>query len=119
MVVRGRIGLGVSKEWVTAGCLGQMAFSAEQAEKVAEVFALPDEAVAILRTPPTRGTLDTAIPSDPLLYRLYEIVSVYGTTMKELIHEEFGDGIMSASTLDFRLDIKRQGIRAETVSPSP
>ncbi|MEU3985374.1 cyanase [Streptomyces sp. NPDC026672] len=98
--------VGASKEWVTAGCLGQMTFTAEQAEKVAEIFGLPEEAVAILRTPPSRGSLDAAIPSDPLIYRLYEIVSVYGTTLKELIHEEFGDGIMSA--IDFRMDVTRE-----------
>jgi cyanate lyase len=98
--------VGAGKEWVTAGCLGQMTFSAEQAKKVAEVFGLPEEAVAVLGTPPSRGTLDAAIPSDPLIYRLYEIVSVYGTTIKELIHEEFGDGIMSA--IDFRMDIRRE-----------
>ncbi|MFJ9543940.1 cyanase [Streptomyces sp. NPDC101225] len=97
--------VGGSKEWVTASCLGQMAFTAEQAAKVADIFKLPPEAIAVLQVPPTRGTLESPVPSDPLIYRLYEIVSVYGTTLKELIHEEFGDGIMSA--IDFRMDVAR------------
>ncbi|MEV0186450.1 cyanase [Streptomyces sp. NPDC050625] len=98
--------LGGSKEWVTAACLGQMAFTAEQAAQVAAIFKLPHKAIAVLQVPVARGTLDTPVPSDPLIYRLYEIVSVYGTTLKELIHEEFGDGIMSA--IDFRMEVVRQ-----------
>jgi len=98
--------LGKSKEWVTAGCLGQMTFSAEQAGALVEVLGLPVEADSVLQTPPYRGSLPTAVPSDPLIYRFYELVSVYGTTFKELIQEEFGDGIMSA--IDFRMEIKRE-----------
>jgi cyanate lyase len=98
--------LGKSKEWVTAGCLGQMTFSAEQAGALMEVLGLPAEAGSVLQTPPYRGSLPTAVPSDPLIYRFYELVSVYGTTFKELIQEEFGDGIMSA--IDFRMEIKRE-----------
>jgi cyanate lyase len=55
---------------------------------------------------PYKGSLPTAVPTDPLIYRFYELVSVYGTTFKELIHEEFGDGIMSA--IDFKMDLKRE-----------
>jgi len=62
--------------------------------------------VLILQTVPYKGSLPTAVPTDPLIYRLYEIVNVYGTTIKELIHEEFGDGIMSA--IDFSMDIRRE-----------
>ena len=98
--------VGKSKEWVTAGCLGQMTFSAEQAGVLVEVLGLPVEASSVLQTPPYRGSLPTAVPSDPLIYRFYELVSVYGTTFKELIQEEFGDGIMSA--IDFRMEIKRE-----------
>ncbi len=98
--------LGKSKEWVTAGCLGQMTFSAEQAGVLTEVLGLPVEASSVLQTPPYRGSLPTAVPTDPLVYRFYELVSVYGTTFKELIQEEFGDGIMSA--IDFRMDIQRE-----------
>ena len=98
--------VGLSKEWVTAGCLGQMTFTAEQAAVIGEVFALPEEAVRWLQVVPYKGSLPTSVPTDPLIYRFYELVSVYGTTFKELIHEEFGDGIMSA--IDFKMDMQRQ-----------
>lgn len=98
--------VGLSKEFVTAGCLGQMTFDKAQAEALGELFELPDEAIAWLQIVPYKGSLPSAVPSDPLIYRWYEIVSVYGTTIKELIHEEFGDGIMSA--IDFSMDIQRQ-----------
>ena len=98
--------LNLSKEWTTAACLGQMTFNKQQAEIVGEIFSLPDEAIAWLQIAPYKGSLPTAVPSDPLIYRWYEIVNVYGSTIKELIHEEFGDGIMSA--IDFSMDIQRE-----------
>lgn len=98
--------VGQSKEWTTAACLGQMTFNKEQAEQVGQLFELSDEAIAWLQVVPYKGSLPTAVPTDPLLYRWYEIVNVYGSTIKELIHEEFGDGIMSA--IDFSMDIKRE-----------
>jgi cyanate lyase len=98
--------VGLSKEWVTAGCLGQMTFNAQQAGVVAEIFGLTPDEKAWLMVVPYKGSLPTAVPTDPLIYRFYELVSVYGTTFKELIHEEFGDGIMSA--IDFSMDIKRE-----------
>jgi len=98
--------IGMSKEWTTAGCLGQMAFDKAQAETLGQLFELSDEAVAWLQIVPYKGSLPTAVPTDPLIYRWYELVNVYGTTIKELIHEEFGDGIMSA--IDFSMDIRRQ-----------
>jgi cyanate lyase len=98
--------VGASKEWVTAGCLGQMTFDAAQAEALVALFELPAEALQLLQTPPHRGSLSAPIPTDPLIYRFYELVSVYGTTFKELISEEFGDGIMSA--IDFKMHITRE-----------
>ncbi len=98
--------IGLSKEWTTAACLGQMAFDKQQAETIGELFNLPDEAVAWLQIAPYKGSLPTAVPTDPLIYRWYEVVNVYGSTIKELIHEEFGDGIMSA--IDFSMDIQRE-----------
>ena len=98
--------VGLSKEWVTAGCLGQMTFDSTQAKAVGDIFELTDEEQKWLQVVPYKGALPTAVPTDPLIYRWYEIVSVYGTTIKELIHEEFGDGIMSA--IDFSMDIVRQ-----------
>ncbi|OZB61824.1 MAG: cyanase [Thiomonas sp. 13-66-29] len=98
--------VGQSKEWVTAGCLGQMTFTAAQAATLGKLFDLPDEAVKLLQVMPYKGSLPTAVPTDPLIYRFYELINVYGTTFKELIHEEFGDGIMSA--IDFKMDLSRE-----------
>ena len=97
--------VGCSKEWGTAGCLGQMTFTAEQAGVVAEIFGLSAEEKKWLMVVPYKGSLPTPVPTDPLIYRFYELVSVYGTTFKALIHEEFGDGIMSA--IDFDMDLSR------------
>jgi cyanate lyase len=96
----------LSKEWTTAACMGQMTLTKAQALVIGKTFDLPAEAIALLQVVPYKGSLPTAVPTDPLIYRWYEIVSVYGTTIKELIHEEFGDGIMSA--IDFSMDIKRE-----------
>ena len=98
--------VGLSKEWVTAACLGQMTLTAEQAGVVAEIFGLTPEEKKWLMVVPYKGSLPTSVPTDPLIYRFYELVSVYGTTFKELIHEEFGDGIMSA--IDFKMDLQRE-----------
>jgi cyanate lyase len=98
--------LGLSKEWTTAACLGQMTLDKKQADIVGKLLDLPKEAVQLLQVVPYKGSLPTAVPTDPLIYRWYELVNVYGTTIKELIHEEFGDGIMSA--IDFSMDITRE-----------
>jgi cyanate lyase len=98
--------VGLSKEWVTAGCLGQMTFDEKQAKIIGKLFGLTPEEIKWLQVVPYKGSLPTQVPTDPLIYRWYEIVNVYGTTIKELIHEEFGDGIMSA--IDFSMDIQRQ-----------
>lgn len=98
--------VGLSKEWVTSGCLGQMAFDKKQAATVGRIFGLPAEAVALLQAVPYKGSLPTAVPTDPLIYRFYELINVYGSTFKELIHEEFGDGIMSA--IDFKMNVSRE-----------
>ena len=98
--------LGLSKEWTTAACLGQMTLDADQAKIIGNIFGLTAEEQKWLQVVPYKGSLPSAVPTDPLIYRWYEIVSVYGTTIKELIHEEFGDGIMSA--IDFSMDIQRE-----------
>ncbi len=97
--------IGLSKEWTTAACLGQMTLDKTQAGIVGEIFELSDEAVAWLQIVPYKGSLPSAVPTDPLIYRFYELIQVYGTTIKSLIHEEFGDGIMSA--IDFSMEIQR------------
>lgn len=98
--------VGHSKEWTTAALMGQMTLNSEQAEAVGDMLELPPEAIEMLQVVPYKGSLPTAVPTDPLIYRFYELVNVYGTSFKELIHEEFGDGIMSA--IDFSMDITRE-----------
>jgi cyanate lyase len=98
--------IGQSKEWTTALCLGQMTANAEQAKVLGDIFSLSEDEKKWLQVVPYKGSLPTSVPTDPLIYRWYEIVNVYGATIKELIHEEFGDGIMSA--IDFSMDITRQ-----------
>ena len=98
--------IGMSKEWTTAALLGQMTLTKEQASCIGEMLDLSDAAIAQLQVVPYKGSLPTAVPTDPLIYRFYELVNVYGSTFKELIHEEFGDGIMSA--IDFNMDLQRE-----------
>lgn len=98
--------IGLSKEWTTAALLGQMTLTAEQSSTIGAMLELPADAIAQLQVVPYKGSLPTSIPTDPLIYRFYELVNVYGTTFKALIHEEFGDGIMSA--IDFSMDLKRE-----------
>ena len=98
--------VGHSKEWSTAALLGQIPQTEAQAKAVGAALDLPEEAVAQLQVVPYKGSLPSAVPTDPLIYRFYELVNVYGTTFKALIHEEFGDGIMSA--IDFNMDLTRE-----------
>ena len=98
--------IGLSKEWTTAALLGQMTLDKKQATTIGKLLGLAPEAVDTLQMVPYKGSLPTAVPTDPLIYRFYELISVYGTSIKELIHEEFGDGIMSA--IDFSMDIQRE-----------
>ena len=98
--------LGYSPVWTCAACLGQMSMTAETAGKTALLFELDETETELLQQAPYRGSLPTQVPTDPLIYRFYELVSVYGTTWKEMIHEEFGDGIMSA--IDFNMQIERE-----------
>ncbi|MBM3357098.1 MAG: cyanase [Betaproteobacteria bacterium] len=98
--------IGQSKEWTTAALLGQMQMTKEQAETAGKLLGLPEYAVLLLQQVPYKGSLESAVPTDPLIYRFYELVMIYGTTFKALIHEEFGDGIMSA--IDFKMDLTRE-----------
>jgi cyanate lyase len=91
--------------WTTAALLGQAAMDEEEASKAAELLGLGPGVVAALRQCPMKGSLEPVLPTDPLIYRFYEIMQVYGTTLKEVIHEQFGDGIMSA--VDFTMDLER------------
>ena len=91
--------------WSTAALLGQHPLSAEQAGRAVGLLGLPPDAAAHLQRVPVRGPRTPAIAADPTVYRLQEAVNVYGETVKELVHEEFGDGIMSA--INFHLDVAR------------
>jgi len=96
---------GRSEVWTTSALLGQQAMSKDEAAACGALLGLTAEEVALLQTPPSKGSLPGPVPTDPLIYRFHEVVQVYGTTLKELIHEQFGDGIMSA--IDFEMDIER------------
>lgn len=98
--------VGQSKEWTTAALLGQMTLTDQQALAAARLLDLPADAVVQLQAVPYKGSLPTTVPTDPLIYRFYELINVYGTTFKALINEEFGDGIMSA--IDFKMDLTRE-----------
>lgn len=97
--------LGTPVVWTTAALLGQHALTAEQAAAMRDLLALEDAVVEALQVQPYRGT-DPATMADPTIYRFSEALAVYGPALKELIHEEFGDGIMSA--INFKVDFARR-----------
>jgi len=98
-------GTGLSLVYVTAALLGQHALPKEAAQLVCERLGLDAEAAAELQAIPLRGSIAGGIPTDPTIYRFYEMIQIYGTTLKSLVHEQFGDGIISA--INFKLDIKK------------
>lgn len=89
--------------WATAALLGQHPLARQDADIVVGLLGLSEDAAAVLASVPYRGGLPTAVPTDPTIYRFYEALQVYGPALKELIHEQFGDGIMSA--INFKMDI--------------
>ncbi|WP_207478912.1 cyanase [Arenibaculum pallidiluteum] len=95
---------GYSPILITAALLGQMRLTKPQAEKAAALFGLTTAEARLLNEVPYRGSIPSMPPTDPLIYRFYELVMVYGTTFKELIQEEFGDGIMSAIDFDMQME---------------
>src|ERR1700747_267479 len=92
--------------WTTAALLGQHPIPAEQAKVLVEMLGLAESAVPVLASVPMRGGLPTAVPTDPTIYRFYEVLQVYGGAIKALIHEQFGDGIMSA--INFSVDVQKK-----------
>ena len=97
--------MGLDEVWVASLFYGQATASKEEAEKLAGLLSLDAETTAALQEYPTKGSLDPVIPTDPLIYRFYEIMQVYGMPLKDVIQEKFGDGIMSA--IDFTLDVDK------------
>jgi len=92
--------------WTTAALLGQQPIPAELGKVLVEMLGIDQSAVPVLAAVPMRGGLPTAVPTDPTIYRFYEVLQVYGGAIKELIHEQFGDGIMSA--INFSLEIEKK-----------
>lgn len=97
--------LGRDEVWIAAVIYRQASASVDEAEKLLHCLGLSDNLVPELTAPSVKG-LGPVVPTDPLIYRFYEIMQVYGMPMKEVIHEKFGDGIMSA--IDFTLDVERE-----------
>jgi len=97
--------VGIAPVFLTSACLGMNSLLKEPAEKVCSVLGLPAEVSVTLQEYPHKSW-DKAVPTDPVIYRLYEIVGVYGDTIKEIIHEKFGDGIMSA--IDYSMHIDKE-----------
>ena len=99
--------LGMSPLWTCSACLGENSMPEAEAEKLTAALGLgPDVAEALQECPYKGASMTKEIPTDPLIYRFYEIMLVYGESVKEIVHEKFGDGIMSA--IDFTLDVDRQ-----------
>ncbi len=98
-------GTGLSVAFVTAALLGQLALPSEAAELVGKRLDLDADAVALLQSIPLRGSFSDGVPTDATIYRFYDFLPIYGPTLKALIHEQFGDGIISA--INFKLDIKK------------
>jgi cyanate lyase len=96
--------------WTTSALLGQHPIPTELGKVVVEMLDLDESAVAVLAAPPMRGGLPThssgGVPTDPTIYRFYEALQVYGGAIKEVIHEQFGDGIMSA--INFSVDLQKK-----------
>ena len=98
-------GTGLSEAFVTAALLGQHPLPASAAQVVGDKLGLDADGIALLQTVPLRGSIAGGVPTDPTIYRFYEMLQVYGTTLKALVHEKFGDGIISA--INFKLDVKK------------
>jgi cyanate lyase len=97
--------MGRDEVWIASLFYGQSAASAEEAEALGRLLDLEPSLIDALQTYPTKGSLDPVLPTDPLIYRFYEIMQVYGMPLKDVIQEKFGDGIMSA--IDFTLDVEK------------
>ena len=91
--------------WIASLFYGQSTASSEEADKIISTLNLEPEIKEDLMTPPVKGCLDPVVPTDPLIYRFYEIMQVYGVPLKDVIQEKFGDGIMSA--IDFTLEVDK------------
>jgi len=98
--------VGQDKVWVAAALTGQASMTESGAKALGEALDLSGEVVQALQECPMKGSLGQTVPVDPLIYRFHEVTQIYGVAMKEVIHEMFGDGFMSA--IDFEIDIARK-----------
>lgn len=98
--------VGCDEVWIAAVIYRQASASPEEAKKIVDAIGADAALAEELTVPPLKGSLDPVIPTDPLIYRLYEVMQVYGVPLKSVVHEKFGDGIMSA--IDFTLDVEKE-----------
>ncbi len=109
--------VGADRVWLTAALLGQHALPADLAGRVSHALGLGDDVVSLLQEIPTRGSFAVLPPADPTIYRLYEVLQVYGPALKALSHEDFGDGIMSAITFNLALERRETDAGPRCASP--
>ena len=98
--------VGCDEVWIASVFYRQASASVEEATKIIEALGADASLIEVLTECPVKGGLDPVIPTDPLIYRFYEIMQVYGMPIKAVVHEKFGDGIMSA--IDFTLDVEKE-----------
>ena len=97
--------VGRDETWIASVIYRQASADMEEATKIVTTLGLPESMAEILTVPPLKGSLDPVIPTDPMIYRFYEIMQVYGMPIKAVVHEKFGDGIMSA--IDFSVEVEK------------
>lgn len=98
--------VGCDEVWIASVFYRQASASVDEATKIVEALGADSSLIEALTEFPVKGGLDPVIPTDPLIYRFYEIMQVYGMPIKAVVHEKFGDGIMSA--IDFTLDVEKE-----------
>ena len=106
--------LGLDEVWIASLFYGQATASEQEAEKLADLLSLDPSITSALQEYPIKGSLDPVIPTDPLIYRFYEIMQVYGMPLKDVIQEQFGDGILSAINFTLEVD-KAEDIKGDRV----
>ena len=97
--------VGLDETWIASVIYRQASASIEEATKIVTTLGLPESMAEPLTVAPLKGSLEPQIPTDPLIYRFYEIMQVYGMPIKAVVHEKFGDGIMSA--IDFSVEVEK------------
>jgi cyanate lyase len=97
--------VGRDETWIASVIYRQASADMDEANKIVTTLGLPESMAETLTIPPLKGSLEPQIPTDPLIYRFYEIMQVYGMPIKAVIHEKFGDGIMSA--IDFSVEVEK------------